>query len=493
MDTGPIPEQTRRRFAERQRREADALERRRTHRFLWAQLWLVMAIGVVFSILGPSLGLMTSEHAEASGWMSLVILLYTWLGLRYFQRTQATGKLVLAVLYLDAVVGVFGFFFIGEYETPNLALMILAVFMAPLFGSKKHAWGIASVQLTLYGMLLGLRMAGLVPYDPVLPAPDLTEFAQVHHLDLTQVSQQLTEERLLATQLADEGFVGDSFLGFLVLVFGAAFLAGEASLGLVLSKRQLQEEVDNATRRLGRANTELNERNRALDEFNAALSHDLKSPLQTALLAAEALIYSQPGLSADQRKLAETIVNSSSRMGDLSRELLNLSRITDSVGDGERVVLREILDQVVEDLGAQLAESGAELMVSGDLPDVLGNPSLLREAIQNLVENALKYGDPDHPRIRVEAAKAPWGKVAFAIEDNGPGIPEDQRDLVFRPFLRLNRDRDRGGGVGAGLAIVQRIVSVHGGRVRAEAGDVLEGARFVVELSAFGALETLRD
>ncbi len=89
-------------------------------------------------------------------------------------------------------------------------------------------------------------------------------------------------------------------------------------------------------------------------------------------------------------------------------------------------------------------------------------------------------------------AAAP-GKAAFAIEDNGGGIPEDQRDLIFRPFLRLARDKERGDGVGAGLAIVQRIVSVHGGRVRVEEGKVLKGARFVVELSAFGVLETLRD
>ncbi len=493
MDTEPIAEQTRRNFRERQRREADVLERRRTHRFLWAQLWLVMGIGVVFAILGPTLGLMTPDHAAASGWMSLLILLYTWLALRYFQRTQATGRLVLAVLYLDAVVGVFGFFFIGEYETPNLALMILAVFMAPLFGSKLHAWGIASVQLVLYGMLLGLRMAGIVPYAPVLPPPDLTEFVEVHGLGLTPVSQARTEDGLLAAQLADEGFVGDSFLGFLVLVFGAAFLAGEASLGLVLSKRELEEEVDNATRRLGRANSELADRNRALDEFNAALSHDLKSPLQTALLAAEALIYSKPDLSDSQRQLAETIVNSSSRMGDLTRELLKLSRMTDVLGDGERVELKQVMDQVIEDLGARLAESRAEIMIGGDLPAVLANPSLLREAVQNLVENALKYGDADAPRIRVEEAVAAWGKVAFAIEDNGRGIPEEQRDLVFRPFLRLARDKDRGEGVGAGLAIVQRIVSVHGGRVRVEEGKVLKGARFVVELSAFGAQETLRD
>jgi len=354
-------------------------------------------------------------------------------------------------------------------------MVCLLVFMAPLFGDKRHAWGIAIVEIVLYGALLALRAAGTIRYRAVLPEP-VPGGAEA-----------------LAAQLANDTFVGDSFLGFGLLVLGSAYLAGEASLGLLTSQTELEGEVERATRKLERANAELQDRNRALDEFNSALSHDLKSPLQTALMAAETLIYSRPDLTEEQRKLADVIVNSTSRMGDLTRELLKLSRMGDVLGDGESVDLGTVVQEAMEDLGERLASSRSELLVGGELPTALANPALMREVIQNLIENAIKYGDPDGPRIRIEAAKAPWGRVAFAIEDNGPGIPEDQRHLVFRPFLRLTRDVHKAGGVGAGLAIVQRIVSVHGGSIRVEDGTVLKGARFVVELSAYGALETLQD
>jgi signal transduction histidine kinase len=395
-----------------------------------------------------------------------VVALVTALGWGSYKKEEASTRLVVVLLYLDSVVGLFFYYLAGEFETPNLAVLLLPIVMAPMFADKRHAWGIAGVQTVLYIVLLGVRATDWLPYGYLLDAPEA---------------------------IADGEFVMVSIFGFLICTWGAAFLAGVASLEILTSQKELTDEVDVQTRRLARTNAELGDRNRALDEFNAALSHDLKSPLQTALLAAEALIWGKPRLSEAQKELADTIVNSTSRMGDLTRELLKLSRMTDVLGDGERVEVRDVLNEVMEDLGARLAETRAELLVAGELPAALANPSLLREALQNLVENALKYGDPDTPRIRVEEVDAPWGRVAFAVEDNGLGIPEDQRDLVFRPFLRLNRDKDRGGGVGAGLAIVQRIVSVHGGKISVEDGVVLKGARFVVELSAYGSQETLRD
>ncbi len=446
--------------------ERDGVEHRRVHRFLVVMMGLLTLswLGVFATIAGGELGTLLIVQSIASMTAMTLTTGLAWLGFRL--NPHDGPKLVTYVLYIAAIVPTFYFYFSGEFESMALGLVVLPVIMAPMFTSKRHAWGIAISTSALYVGLVTARHYDLIPAGYMV---DVHQEAMVR----------------------DAVFLSDTVAGFLILIFCVAWLAGETSLDIATSQKELEEEVDNATRRLARANAELNARNRALGEFNAALSHDFKSPLQTALLAAETLIYSQPGLSEEQHKLAESIVNSASRMGSLSGELLKLSLKTDVLGDGECVALKDVFAQVVEDLGARLAESRAELIIDGDLPDVLANPSLLREAVQNLVENALKYGDADAPRIRVEEAVAASGKVAFAIEDNGRGIPEDQRDFVFRPFLRLDRDKDRGDGVGAGLAIVQRIVSVHGGRVRVEEGKVLKGARFVVELSAFGAQETL--
>lgn len=448
--------------------ERGGVERRRVRRFLTVMIGLLALswLGVVASIASGDLTVQVAVLSVAvMGFMTLT----TGLGWLSFKRDpESGGRVVALVLYIAALVPLFFFYVSGEFESMALGLVLIPVVMAPMFTAKRHAWGIAASLAVLYLLLVTARHYDVIPYGYMVPG-----------------AQEL--------MVQNPAFLADTVAGFLILVFSLAYLAGQASLDILTSQKDLEGEVDRQTRRLARTNAELNDRNRALDEFNAALSHDLKSPLTTTLLAAESLLYSDPPPTQEARETLEMICNSTERMADLVRELLKLSRMTDVLGDGERVDLKAVFDEVVEDLGSKLAEHRAELMVGGDLPEALANRSLVREAIQNLVENALKYGDPDAPRIRVEAVGAPWGRVAIAIEDNGPGIPEADRELVFRPFLRLTRDKERSDGVGAGLAIVQRIVSVHGGRIRIEDGEVLKGARFIVELSAFGALETLRD
>ena len=437
---------------------------------------------------------MTKHQQVATGWMTVIVLLMTLLGWRVYLRTEEHSRLILSLLYADAVVGVIGYYAVGEFESPNVACVSLLIFMAPLFGPKRHAWGLATLMTVLYGSLLTLRQTGLIGYAPVLPPPDLLPLVEDLPVAVWVFTRLVSEQfghELLALQLSDATFVGDSLLGFIILVFGAAFLAGEASLGLVTSQQELEGEVDNATRKLSRANLELQDRNRALDEFNSALSHDLKSPLGTSLLAAEALLFGQPPLTAGQQELAKAIADSSERMGDLVRELLKLSRMDSDLGKWVQIELEETFEAVQADLAAKLQETGAVVQVRGPLPPALGNPSLLREAFQNLLENAIKYGGKDGApaQVLVEETDAPWARVSIAIEDNGPGIPEAERDLVFRPFLQLHRDQGKDG-VGAGLAIVRRIVSVHGGRIRVEEGKTLGGARFVLELPRPGTIDT---
>lgn len=453
---------------ERLTERAVGIERRRTRRFLVAQTTIVVAVslgaaGIYFAGVAPDVA--TFYRSMVVCITTLLVTLGGWIMLR---RREVTASLVIGLLYADSAIGVVGYYVMGEYETPNLACVVLLVVMAPLFSnSKRHAWGIATFQLVLYVIMLFAREWDAVPYGWVFPM-----------------------EAFDATRSQYSTFFSDSILGFLVLVYGAAFVAGEASLGMLASKAELEAEVDAATTRLARANVELQERNKALDEFNAALSHDLKSPLQTALLSAEALIYGSPRLTEGQMSLAETIAQSTGRMGDLTRELLRLSRLSDELEEWEDVEIEGLVEQVVADLGGRIREAGARIRIEEPLPVALGNASLLREALQNLIENGIKYGAPGHPEVLVRNAQAPWGRVGIAVEDNGSGIAEDQRDLVFRPFLKLKEARGTEG-VGAGLAIVQRIVSVHGGSVHVEDGSSMGGARFVLLLPRPGTLDTL--
>ena len=468
MTTADTVEAARARAIERLQERSGAIERRRTRRFLVAQTTIVVVIslgaaGIYFAGVAPDLG--TFYRSMAVCLTTLVVTLGGWIA---FRRQGATTSLVIGLLYADSAIGVIGYYVMGEYETPNLACVALLVVMAPLFSdNKRHAWGIATFQLALFIAMLYARELDVIPYGWVFPM-----------------------EAFDATRDQYSTFVADSILGFFILVYGAAFLAGEASLSMLASQAELESEVDAATKRLARANVELQERNRALDEFNAALSHDLKSPLQTALLSAEALIYGTPRLTPGQMELAETIASSTGRMGDLTRELLRLSRMSDELESWEDVELESLVEEVVADLGSRIRSSSARIRIEEPLPAALGNASLLREALQNLIENGIKYGKPGRPEVLVRNANAPWGRVAIAVEDNGGGIDEDQRDLVFRPFLKLTEAKNTEG-VGAGLAIVQRIVSVHGGAVFVEDGSSLGGARFVLILPRPGTLDTL--
>jgi len=154
-----------------QSHKLDLVEAKRAHRFLWAQSQLVMAIGILGFALGPSLGLVAPHQRFATGIMTVVVLLMTLLGWRIFVRTENYSRLVLGILYADAVVGVVGYYALGEIEGPHVSCTVLLVFMAPLFGPKRHAWGLATVMTVIYCSLLGLRQAGVLGYVAMLPPP----------------------------------------------------------------------------------------------------------------------------------------------------------------------------------------------------------------------------------------------------------------------------------------------------------------------------------
>lgn len=437
------------------------IARDRARRFLIAQGTIVASILAL--VVGAYASGVLPDGATLRGSlvMCLFVLALTGVGSVVHRRTDVGAGLVTTMLYADSVVGMMGFYLLGEFETPNIAAVALLVVMAPLFGVKRHAYGIATLLMVMYAGLLGAREWDLLPYGYVFP-----------------------REAFDAATDQYPTFIIDSLLGFAMLVYGAALLAGEASLGLLTSREELEAEVEAATAEIARANAELQRRNSALDGFNSTLSHDISSPLQSALLRAEFLLTEPPGLDAEQRQTLIELRGSIERMGALTRELYHLSTMTRDLDSMKAVDLRPVISAVKRDLHGRLVATRASLEIRGPLPPVFGNAALISEAIQNLVENALKYGGSP-PIVRVGSAPAPPGRVAVVVEDGGPGIPERERTRVFRPFVQLGESPEDGsGGSGSGLAIVDRIVTLHDGSVRVEDSPDLGGARFVIELPA---------
>ena len=152
-------------------------------------------------------------------------------------------------------------------------------------------------------------------------------------------------------------------------------------------------------------------------------------------------------------------------MTALIDDLLEYSRVGRSDEPFQTVDLTEIVEQVTLDIQATLLESGGRLEV-GKLPRVSGNPLRLRQLLQNLICNVLKFRDSNAPIVQIQSERVA-GLCRIAVRDNGIGIEAEYLDRIFRIFQRLHT-REEYPGTGIGLAICKRIAEQHGGQIWAE-------------------------
>ena len=163
------------------------------------------------------------------------------------------------------------------------------------------------------------------------------------------------------------------------------------------------------------------------------------------------------------------------RMGQLLEELLELSRVGRLVAPSEQVALGELAREAVELVGGQIDQRGVRVEISPDLPVVFGDRRRLLEVLQNLVDNAVKYmGDQPRPRIEI-GARLGDGETICYVKDNGLGIESCYHEKIFGLFDQLDK---KAAGSGIGLALVKRIVEVHGGRIWIESDGSEQGSTF---------------
>jgi light-regulated signal transduction histidine kinase (bacteriophytochrome) len=226
----------------------------------------------------------------------------------------------------------------------------------------------------------------------------------------------------------------------------------------VSERKRLEEERD-------RFNAELERSNEELEQFAYVASHDLTEPLRAIGGFVSLLQHRYRGRLDDQAdRFIDAAVSGVERMEAMIDALLKLSRIGQTKIGAELVDCEQAVDQARLNLRRLIDERKADLQV-GELPAVPGEPALIGEVFQNLIANAVKYGDPDSPTVSVHADRSN-GEWVFSVEDNGAGIDPRQSARVFEMFKRLH-DRDQAG-AGIGLAISKRIVEKHGGRIWVE-------------------------
>jgi signal transduction histidine kinase len=223
---------------------------------------------------------------------------------------------------------------------------------------------------------------------------------------------------------------------------------------------------------------ELERSNRELQEFAFVASHDLQEPLRKIRTFAEHLTSRTNGLDEQSRDYLERMNSAAGRMQALIRDLLAYSRVHTRREPFVAVDLDALLDEVLQDLEGTLERSGAEIQRE-TLAPIKGDPLQLRQLLQNLLSNALKFHKPgETPKIRIYAERHSTGEWSLCISDRGIGFDEKYLERIFQPFQRLH-GRHVYPGTGIGLAIVKKIAARHGARLsaRSEAGA---GATFCV-------------
>jgi len=224
---------------------------------------------------------------------------------------------------------------------------------------------------------------------------------------------------------------------------------------------------------------ELRKKNEALDQFTATVSHDLKAPLRHLSMFSEMIAEDvRADRFEDLANYAGQLRKSTARMRRIIDSLLEYAQIAWRIADLRPVPLGEVVRDALALLEGHVAESTAEIEV-GALPEVTGDPELLRRLAQNLIGNAIKYCVPGMPpRIRIYG-QAEGDGIRFVVEDEGIGIEPRHAERVFDVFCRLHRDETVYQGTGVGLALARRIAESHGGTIAIDA-DYRPGARFVV-------------
>ena len=228
--------------------------------------------------------------------------------------------------------------------------------------------------------------------------------------------------------------------------------------------RSLNAELD---QRVHDRTAELESANKELEAFSYSVSHDLRAPLRAVNgFAGIVLEDFSSQLPEEGKEYLERIRNRGTQMGRLIDDLLAFSRLSRQAINGRRVDMGALVRSALEELNPQYEGRQLDTRI-GSLPPCYGDPALLKQVWLNLLSNAIKYSRERTPAVIEIGCQRENGEDIYWVRDNGAGFDMAYRDKLFGVFQRLHRDESFEG-TGVGLAIVQRVVNRHGGRVWAE-------------------------
>jgi len=278
-------------------------------------------------------------------------------------------------------------------------------------------------------------------------------------------------------------------LGSLARAFGAGDMSARSGL-------QSGDEIGD----LARAFDDMAERvislRKAEKELLANVSHELRTPLQRIRIALEMVREGRAESAAGYLSDIEEDLGELERLLD---DVMTAARLDLTRGTGgdplpplrkQRLSAGELLDAARARFQVRASARKLDHHVASDAPLIEADANLLRRVLDNLLENAAKFSEPDTP-IEVRAGRGTGGELTIDVSDRGIGIDASELERIFEPFYRTDRSRARStGGVGLGLALARRIVEAHGGSITAYS-ELEKGSRFRVTVPAAGSDQQL--
>jgi PAS domain S-box-containing protein len=283
------------------------------------------------------------------------------------------------------------------------------------------------------------------------------------------------------TALRDERAV---IIGYLLIgTDNSARKKAEENLELAaaLQRSTIQELNADLEERVAERTSQLESANRELEAFSYSVSHDLRTPLR-AIDGFSQVVLDRfgPQLPEDGQRYLQTIRAGAQKMGALIDDLLTFARLNRKPLNKRSFDSAKLVREALDDLGYPWPERHVQIRL-GELPPSVGDPALLKQVWLNLLSNALKYTRKKEDAIVEIGCTRAHGADTFFVRDNGTGFDMRFADKLFGVFQRFHRAEDYEG-TGVGLAIVQRIIIRHGGRVWAESA-VERGATFFFTLT----------
>ncbi len=332
-------------------------------------------------------------------------------------------------------------------------------------------------------MALVVMACSLVAY---LVSSKLQSFISEPILSLAEITKAVSEKKDYSVRARKQS---NDEVGLLIEAFNEMLeQIQQRDSALVDAKDQLETKVKERTAELSSTNSKLkgeidvrkkveeslksvndklSQSNQQLQEFTYVASHDLREPTRKISSFGQMLAESLADkLDEDDKENLNFMIEGADRMQQMIEALLTYSRVSTKGVTAEKVDLNEIVEQLKSlELSAKLEETNGTISIPEPLPAIDCDPAQIRQLLQNLISNGLKYQNDDVvPEIIIRANAEDNGMIRVEVQDNGIGIKREQFDNVFIMFRRLHSRREYDG-TGIGLAVCKRIVERHGGEI----------------------------